>query len=331
MATEHIDRSQVDSTGENQDYWEGDYWDTEGEYDDFDADWQTDRSAESGRTRGEKSDRAPRSPYTTPTHNTAGKNAGPQTKLAQAGSFPPPQNQGLAQFIQGLKQQGYTQQQIEAKAMEAFGASPEEVDFQMNGYKNFPTFNKNMGQPAGPTMKAYQGYNQYGSMLGQYFQQQMYQQMKDKNYENQAESKKEMKLIQQIMLYIKMGNLGAALRLYAGIATKDMNKVARKVLEQLEKIRAARSKLVQEMGRRKTPRAYAGNDAKRSADTQNKTADYNNWLNMTNQAVTELDTSQREALAILQEVKQDNETLWQLVADVRNEENRTTRQVISSR
>lgn len=141
-------------------------------------------------------------------------------------------------------------------------------------------------------------------------------------------SREEKIKIHMILLQIMMGDVIGALRSYAILADQDMRGYSRLIVEKLDRVQQARSQVIRNFARTKPPRAYAGQNPQAAARAQDKSARYTQFVQMSTQLMNELQNTERELMDALQTMHRDLDDLWQSYASIRNEELRTTDEII---
>jgi hypothetical protein len=201
-----------------------------------------------------------------------------------------------------------------------------------------PSAGYGYGSPAGSSYAGSSyGYGNYGGMSQNQF---MWDLMVGSGVRDQANvdrsnmRKAEQQLTQKmkiVLLQILMGDITGAIRTIINESEKQNRMFNRIILNQLEKVRQTKSKILLEMGRNKPPQAHDNtNDPAGQARDQNKQAKYTQWVSVTTQYLSEVQQTEREIMDVMSEARKNINDLWEAYSGIKEAEARTTRTVIQS-
>jgi hypothetical protein len=242
--------------------------------------------------------------------------------------------QEVGQFVQDLKNQGYSNQQIQQAVSEQFGIqlSNYDLDYFLNGNTNRDDRggNKYFGYPTGPAAK------QYGPSGGSYLQQYLNDQQamneaRESARQMRSSGRQEMVKMHMILMLILMGDVTGALRAYTALMDRDFRQFARGVMEKLGKVRQARARVIRNFASERPPRAYAGDNPQSAARAQDQAQRYTQYVQLSTQLMGELQTTERELVDILQTMKRDIDNFWQSYASMRDAEGRVNERLMTTR
>jgi hypothetical protein len=323
MGTERVDGGQG-SQGADTDYnQEPDY--------DFDSG----HTPPSGSTRPGTPQAKYSSAGTSPTRNYGAQPT--SGGISPGGDFgmPSGSEQEVGQFVQDLKSQGYSNEQIQQAVSEQFGVSlsPYDVDYYANGSasSNDRGGNKYSAYPSGPMANKYSSFGG-SSYLQQYLEnQQLTNEAKESARSTRSQGRKEMVRMNMILLLIMMGDVTGALRAYTSMMDRDFRQFARGVMDKLGKVRQARARVIRNFASERPPRAYAGDNPQSAARAQDQAQRYTQYVQLSTQLMGELQTTERELVDILQTMKRDIDNFWQSYAGMRDAEGRVNERLMTTR
>jgi len=277
-------------------------------------------------------------PYPGQPYGSGSKNLGMpgQGGVSPGGDLPDPgSNPELQSYVQQLKSQGFSDSQIHDMVLNNYGIDLSQGDISYlasgtmpgmpNKYQQYSTMSKNLGG----------SYTSWGSdqqqMMKFLEQQQQSNDAKDqasKMKKSDAESKVK---IHMILLQIMMGDIVGALRSYAVLMDRDLRNFTRLIVDKLDKVREARSQVIRNFANTKPPTAYAGSNPASAARSQDRSAKYTQYVQMSTQLMGELQNTERELVDALQTEHRDLQTFWESYAGFRDQEFRTNDRVMTIR
>ena len=316
----------VDETqGQNQ--TSGEYWDDPADYG-FDENYSPNQAHNKPKQYGTGA-----TGYTNPKYNAYGNQGGGIPGQGEPGF--PGGNDAVADKVAQLKAQGYSDAQI-IQQLVSEGYPPYEAEFYVysHSHSNDQGYNKYYGAGGyGNHQTAGKYYQSFGNdYLGQYLQeQQMYNDAQDMARNAKKKGKEQMMKLHMILLLIMMGDITGALRAYTALMDRDFRAFSRQVLKKLGLVRRARSRVIRNFATHKPPRAYAGENPQSAARAQDRAQRYTQFVQLSTQAMGELQNAERELVDILQTMKRDLDNHWQAYASMRDNEFRTTERLMTIR
>lgn len=133
------------------------------------------------------------------------------------------------------------------------------------------------------------------------------------------------------MLMIMMGDIVGALRAYTIMQGKDLRAFGKKTIEQLGKLRDVKQRMLTNMARQETPKAYSGTNPESQARSADKSAKYNQFVTVSNQALQEVGQTERSLMDALQTMMRDVDNSWNSYITCQQAEARVTERVLSGR
>jgi len=320
-----------DRAEERQEEWlEQDYGYTE--YSSFDSSQTGDVSGDYGPNVNEYGNTQPNYP-TGPNQNPYGPgNSGTMTKnLGASQDVPPPQQNDATAYMQQLAQQGMSNTQIKQQVQAMYGYTPTDADI-LYAKQSFSGFNSPPGvyysyanTPQGKLLSKAYGTPGFQQTMDQ---QQMVSDAKNMATDMRKKDQDSKVKIHMILLQIMMGDIAGALRSYAVLMDRDLRQFSRLIVQKLDGVRNARSMVIRNFARAQPPKAYAGTNPQTAARTQDQSAKYTQYVQMSTQLMNELQNTERELTDALQTQFRDLETFWQTVASFRDEVFRTNDRVM---
>ena len=134
-----------------------------------------------------------------------------------------------------------------------------------------------------------------------------------------------------VLSLILMGDITGALREYARNSDRDMRRFTRSIVNQLEKVRNARARVIRNFARTAPPRSYAGSDPNSAARAQDRGQRYTQFVQLSAQLMSEMQNTERELVDALQTTNRDLDNFWQSYASFRDEAFRTNERVMTTR
>jgi hypothetical protein len=327
MGTGPVDPNQGSGTTQHTDNQDPNY--------DFDAGYQPTQGSTPPRGTQTKAygtggtGYTPTKSYSSSPTSSGGISSGGDFGLPGQGSDPE-----VGQFVQDLKGQGYSSEQIQQAVYEQFGVqlTNYDLDYYLNGNTNRDDRggNKYYGYPTSPMAKQYG----YGSptYLQNYLQQnQMYQDAKENARQTKSHGRQEMVRMNMILLLILMGDVTGALRAYTSMMDRDFRTFARQVMNKLGKVRQARARVIRNFANNKPPKAYAGDNPQSAARAQDQAQRYTQYVQLSTQLMGELQSTERELVDTLQTMKRDIDNFWQSYASMRDAEGRVNERLMTTR
>lgn len=308
---------------------QGEYWDNPPDYG-FDENYSPNQAQNKPKLYGTGS-----TGYTSPKYNAYGNQSGGGIPPTGEPGFPTGEDP-IADKVSQLKAQGYTDSQVAQQLSQEFGIPVSEAEYYVyeHSHTNSQGYNKyyNAGgygnhQTAG---KYYQSFG--NNYLEQYFQdQQMYNDAQDMARNAKKQGKEQMVKLHMILLLIMMGDITGALRAYTALMDRDFRAFSRQVLKKLGLVRRARARVVRNFAGHGPPRAYAGENPQSAARAQDRAQRYTQFVQLSTQAMGELQNAERELVDILQTMKRDLDNHWQAYASMRDNEFRTAERLMTVR
>jgi len=167
----------------------------------------------------------------------------------------------------------------------------------------------------------------YDIMIGQSQRDDVYAQ---RSQMRKTEQEMRMKMT-KIMFMILMGDVVGAVREMVFESERQNRLFNRTLVQQLDKVREAKSKILLAMGRKQPPRAHDNtNDPAGAARDQNRQAKYTQWVSVTTQLMSEVQQTERELLDLLSEGRRNIDQLWEAYSGLKEADARTTRTVIQA-
>jgi hypothetical protein len=136
--------------------------------------------------------------------------------------------------------------------------------------------------------------------------------------------------IHMILLQIMMGDIAGAIRSYAVLMERDNRQFTRGIVDKLEKVRDARSRVIRNFANNTPPRAYAGDNPQSAARAQDQAQRFTQFVQLSTQLMGELQNTERELVDALQTSRRDVDNMWQTYAQIRDMEARTTERLLRS-
>lgn len=134
-----------------------------------------------------------------------------------------------------------------------------------------------------------------------------------------------------ILQLIMMGDVVGALRSYTTLMDRDQRAFSQQLIEKLEQVERARARVIRNFAQQKPPRAYAGENPQAAARAQDRAQRYTQYVQLSAQLMSELQTSERELVDILQTMKRDLDNVWQSYASMRDNDFRTSERIMRIR
>lgn len=261
----------------------------------------------------------------------------PTGSIPPGGDFGMPggaSDQEIGQYVQDLKSQGYTPDQIQQAVFEQFGVELTSYDleyyFNGNTTRDDRGGNKYMGYPTGPMARQY-GFGGSGYLQQYLNDQQMMNETRESARQMRSSGRQEMVKMHMILMLILMGDVTGALRAYTALMDRDFRQFARGVMDKLGKVRQARARVIRNFANERPPRAYAGDNPQSAARAQDQAQRYTQFVQLSTQLMGELQTTERELVDILQTMKRDIDNFWQSYAGMRDAEGRVNERLMTTR
>jgi len=241
----------------------------------------------------------------------------------------------LRDYVLKLKSQGFSTEQIQEMVHNEFGygVSAGDISFLTSGYEStvpsqYPQYNT-------MSKSLSTGYTSFGNdsekLMKMMEDQQMMSDAKDsarQTVQNDKETKVKMNLI---LMQIMMGDIVGALRSYAVLRDRDARQFTQTIMDKLDKVRTARTQVIQNFGATTPPQAYAGNDSAEAARAQDRSSKYTQYVQMSTSLMSELQDTEKELMDAETEVTRDNQSFWESYAGFRDQEFKTADRVMSVR
>jgi hypothetical protein len=272
---------------------------------------------------------------TPPTNPYAGGYGAPGTpaaskNLATGGGVPQPSTPEETAYLQQLAQQGLTNDQIKQQFQSTFGREPTDVEilYAKQGFGSFPG-----GVPSKYNSYAGPNYNTVAGggspyLLQYIMDQQMLQETKQQAAQSKNQAKNQEVRIHMILLLIMMGDIVGALTLYGRLWERDNQKIYKKIVDKMEKVRQARALVIRNFAMEPTPRAYAGGNPQLAATAQDRTQKFTQFVQLNTQLMNELSSTQTELSTMLQDVKRERDLFMQFLKNLADEHYQSQRQQI---
>ncbi len=129
--------------------------------------------------------------------------------------------------------------------------------------------------------------------------------------------------IHMVLAQILMGDIPGAMRSYLLMMDRDLRQFTRLVVEKLGQVREARSTVIRNFARTQPPEVYAGTDEKMKERSAERGSRYTQFVQLNNQLMNELQSSERELTDALQTQFRNIEQMWQQLAQLEEEKFRT--------
>jgi len=299
----------------------------------------TDKTGSAYKTGNNK---YPQTNPTTGSKNLGMPGSGSGGSVAGGGDFSQPGvDPEVKDYVQQLKAQGFSPQQIHDAVKQTYGIdlSPSDVSYLESG--SFPPTPSGYSQSYPMSKNLGTGYQSWGTdPMGGTDQQKLMKFLQDQQMSNDAKdmgrnmkkNDQEQKVkIHMILLQIMMGDIVGALRSYAVLRDRDARQFTRTIMDKLDKVRVARTKVIRNFANTTPPRAYAGNNPQQAARAQDRSSKYTQYVQMSTQLMSELQNTEKELVDAETTITRDNQTFWESYAGFRDQEFRTNDRVMSVR
>ncbi len=245
---------------------------------------------------------------------------------------PPP---GVNDLIKQLTNQGYSASQIQDAVFQQFGVwlSEGDVQYYQQGGLGGPDVHdggynggqyKQYGNP--PPQQKF-----YGSPQWNQWEQDLTQQAQDQARNIKKEANQNTMRLSRMLVLIMMGDLVGAMRVYWHILERDSARLARASLEKLNKVREVKQRLVYNMAHARIPKAYAGQDKKQGANSQDQASEFNVFMQTNNQAISEVSNLEREIVDGIVSIRREVDNFGQAFASLRDSVSRLDERIMQFR
>jgi len=137
--------------------------------------------------------------------------------------------------------------------------------------------------------------------------------------------------VHMILLQIMMGDIAGAVESYAKLADRDAREYERLLVDKLGKVREARSQVIRGFAEKSPPKMPTNTDDASQKRFQDQTARYTQYVQMTTQLMSQLQDTEREMQNGLENEYKDVDSLWESIAQFRDEAFRTDERVMTMR